>query len=52
MTSVSGAADVLAESLRGTAEDVADGLRAFGAGGFTVGALDAMAPVRELLDAH
>ena len=47
--------------LRGSAEEIADGLRAFGAGGFTqvevllwprtLVALDAMAPVLELLDA-
>ena len=60
-TSVTGAADVLAQPLRGAAEEIADGLRAFRAGGFTqvevllwprtVEALDAMAPVLELLDA-
>jgi alkanesulfonate monooxygenase SsuD/methylene tetrahydromethanopterin reductase-like flavin-dependent oxidoreductase (luciferase family) len=60
-TSVTGAAEVLAEPLRGAAEEIADGLRAFGAGGFTqvevllwprtVEALDAMARVLEILDA-
>ncbi|HEX2755054.1 MAG TPA: LLM class flavin-dependent oxidoreductase, partial [Candidatus Limnocylindrales bacterium] len=60
-TSVTGAADVLAAPVRGSAEEIADALRAFGAGGFTqievllwprtLAALDAMAPVLELLDA-
>jgi alkanesulfonate monooxygenase SsuD/methylene tetrahydromethanopterin reductase-like flavin-dependent oxidoreductase (luciferase family) len=56
-----GAADALAAPLRGSAEEIADGLRAFRAGGFTqveillwprtLAALDAMAPVLELLAA-
>ncbi len=60
-TEVTGAADALAVPLRGSAEEIADGLRAFRAGGFTqvevllwprtLAALDAMAPVLELLDA-
>ena len=60
-TSVTGAAEVLAVPVRGSAEEIADGLRAFGAGGFTqvevllwprtLAALEAMAPVLELLDA-
>jgi hypothetical protein len=47
--------------IRGSAEQIADGLRAFGAAGFTnlellvwpptLVALDAMAPVLDLLDA-
>ena len=58
---MTGAADVLAVPIRGSAEEIADGLRAFRAGGFTqvevllwprtLAALDAMAPVLELLDA-
>jgi alkanesulfonate monooxygenase SsuD/methylene tetrahydromethanopterin reductase-like flavin-dependent oxidoreductase (luciferase family) len=60
-TDVTGAAEVLAIPVRGTAEEIANALRAFGAGGFTqieillwprtLAALDAMAPVLELLDA-
>ena len=60
-TSVTGSAEVLATPIRGSAEEIADGLRAFHAGGFTqlelllwprtIAALDAMAPVLELLDA-
>jgi alkanesulfonate monooxygenase SsuD/methylene tetrahydromethanopterin reductase-like flavin-dependent oxidoreductase (luciferase family) len=60
-TSVTGAADVLAVPIRGTAEEIADGLRSFRTGGFThveillwprsLAALEAMAPVLELLDA-
>ena len=60
-TDMTGAADVLAVPIRGSAEEIADGLRAFRAGGFTqvevllwprtLAALDAMAPVLELLDA-
>jgi len=59
-TAVTGAAEVLAVPLDGPAERIADGLRAFGAGGFTqvevllwprtIDALEAMAPVLELLD--
>ena len=54
-TVVTGAAEALAIPLRGSAEEIADGLRAFGAGGFTqieillwprtLAALEAMAPV-------
>ena len=60
-TPITGAADALAAPLRGSAEEIADGLRAFRAGGFTqveillwprtLAALDAMAPVLELLAA-
>ena len=61
-TAVTGAADVLAVPVHGSAEEIADGLRAFGAGGFTqlelllwprtLAALDAMAPVLELLEGN
>ena len=60
-TSITGAAEVLATPLRGSAEEIADGLRSFRVGGFThvevllwprtLAALEAMAPVLELLDA-
>jgi alkanesulfonate monooxygenase SsuD/methylene tetrahydromethanopterin reductase-like flavin-dependent oxidoreductase (luciferase family) len=60
-TSVTGAAEALAKPLRGSAEEIADGLRAFRTGGFTqveimcwpptLAALDALAAVIELLDA-
>ena len=60
-TDVTGAAEALAIPLRGSAEQIGDGLRAFRAGGFTqieillwprtLDALEAMAPVLELLDA-
>jgi alkanesulfonate monooxygenase SsuD/methylene tetrahydromethanopterin reductase-like flavin-dependent oxidoreductase (luciferase family) len=60
-TEVTGAADALAVPVRGSAEEIADGLRAFRDGGFTqveillwprtLAALEAMAPVLELLDA-
>jgi len=60
-TSVTGAAEVLAVPLRGSSEEIADGLRAFRDRGFTqvevllwprtLAALEAMAPVLELLDA-
>jgi Coenzyme F420-dependent N5,N10-methylene tetrahydromethanopterin reductase and related flavin-dependent oxidoreductases len=60
-TSFTGAAEVLAVPIRGSAEEIADGFRAFRAGGFThvevllwprtLAALEAMAPVLELLDA-
>jgi len=60
-TSVTGAADVLGVPVRGTSEEIADAFRAFGAAGFTqievvlwpptLAALEAMAPVIELLDA-
>jgi alkanesulfonate monooxygenase SsuD/methylene tetrahydromethanopterin reductase-like flavin-dependent oxidoreductase (luciferase family) len=60
-TSVSGAAEVLGTPIRGAAEEIADGLRAFRTGGFThlevllwprtLPALEAMAPVLEYLDA-
>jgi alkanesulfonate monooxygenase SsuD/methylene tetrahydromethanopterin reductase-like flavin-dependent oxidoreductase (luciferase family) len=59
-TSVTGSAEVLATPIRGSAEEIADGIRAFRAGGFThvevllwprtLAALEAMAPVLELLD--
>lgn len=58
-TSVSGAAEVLGEPIRGSARAIADAFRAFEAAGFdhlevvlwppTLPALDAMAPVLELL---
>jgi alkanesulfonate monooxygenase SsuD/methylene tetrahydromethanopterin reductase-like flavin-dependent oxidoreductase (luciferase family) len=60
-TSVTGAAEVLGAPVRGSAEEIADGFRAFHAGGFThievllwprtLAALEAMAPVLEYLDA-
>jgi alkanesulfonate monooxygenase SsuD/methylene tetrahydromethanopterin reductase-like flavin-dependent oxidoreductase (luciferase family) len=60
-TDVTGAAEALAIPLRGSAKEIADGLREFRAGGFTqieillwprtLAALEAMAPVLELLDA-
>jgi alkanesulfonate monooxygenase SsuD/methylene tetrahydromethanopterin reductase-like flavin-dependent oxidoreductase (luciferase family) len=60
-TEVTGAADVLGVPVRGEAAAMADAFRAFGAGGFTqlelllwpptLAALEAMAPVLELLDA-
>jgi len=60
-TSVTGAADVLAVPIRGSAEEIADGLRTFKEAGYTqveillwprtTAALEAMAPVLELLDA-
>lgn len=60
-TSVTGAAEVLAVPLRGSSEEIADDLRAFRTRGFTqvevllwprtLAALEAMAPVLELLDA-
>ena len=60
-TSLTGAAEALAKPLRGSAEEIADGLRAFQTGGFTqveimlwpptLPALDALAAVVELLDA-
>jgi len=60
-TSITGAAEVLGTPVRGSAEEIADGLRAFRAGGFTqievllwprtLAALEAMAPVLEYLDA-
>jgi alkanesulfonate monooxygenase SsuD/methylene tetrahydromethanopterin reductase-like flavin-dependent oxidoreductase (luciferase family) len=59
-TSVTGAADVLGVPVRGSTEEIADAFRAFGAAGFTqlellvwpptLAALEAMAPVVELLD--
>ncbi len=59
-TSVTGSADVLGVPVRGTSEEIADAIRAFAAGGFTqvelilwpptLAALEAMAPVIELLD--
>ena len=60
-TSFTGSAEVLGIPVRGSAEEIADGFRAFRAGGFTdlevmlwpptLAALEAMAPVIELLDA-
>ena len=60
-TSFTGSAAVLGTPIQGSAVQIADGLRAFGAAGFTnlelivwppsLAALDAMAPVLELLDA-
>jgi len=60
-TSITGSAEVLGIPIRGSAEEIAEGLRAFRAGGFTqvetllwprtVAALEAMVPVLELLDA-
>ncbi len=60
-TDVTGAAEELATPVRGSAEEIAEALRAFHAGGFTqieillwprtVAALEAMAPVLELIDA-
>jgi alkanesulfonate monooxygenase SsuD/methylene tetrahydromethanopterin reductase-like flavin-dependent oxidoreductase (luciferase family) len=60
-TGVTGAADVLGVPIRGSAREIADGLMAFRAGGFdhleivpwppTIAALDAMAPVLELVRA-
>jgi alkanesulfonate monooxygenase SsuD/methylene tetrahydromethanopterin reductase-like flavin-dependent oxidoreductase (luciferase family) len=60
-TDITGAAEALAIPVRGSAEEIADELRAFRAGGFTqieillwprtLAALEAMAPVLELLDA-
>jgi alkanesulfonate monooxygenase SsuD/methylene tetrahydromethanopterin reductase-like flavin-dependent oxidoreductase (luciferase family) len=60
-TDISGAAEALAVPVRGSAEAIADRLREFRAGGFTqieillwprtLAALEAMAPVLELLDA-
>jgi alkanesulfonate monooxygenase SsuD/methylene tetrahydromethanopterin reductase-like flavin-dependent oxidoreductase (luciferase family) len=59
-TPVTGAADVLGVPVRGSAEEIADALRSFGAAGYTqlelilwpptLPALEAMAPVLELLD--
>ncbi len=60
-TSFTGSAEVFGTPVRGSAEEIADGFRAFHAGGFTqvevmlwpptMAALEAMAPVVELLDA-
>ena len=60
-TSMSGAAEVLAVPVRGSADEIADAFRAFRAAGFTqlevllwprnLAALEAMAPVLERLDA-
>ena len=59
-TPVTGAADVLGAPIRGTSEEIADAFRAFAVAGFTqlelllwpptLAALEAMAPVTELLD--
>jgi alkanesulfonate monooxygenase SsuD/methylene tetrahydromethanopterin reductase-like flavin-dependent oxidoreductase (luciferase family) len=61
-TSITGSAEVLGIPIRGSADEIADGFRAFRAGGFTqievllwprtLAALEAMAPVVELLDAN
>lgn len=60
-TPVTGAADAIGEPVRGTSEEIADALRAFGAAGYTqvelvlwpptLAALEALAPVLEFLDA-
>jgi alkanesulfonate monooxygenase SsuD/methylene tetrahydromethanopterin reductase-like flavin-dependent oxidoreductase (luciferase family) len=60
-TDVTGAAEELATPVRGSAQEIADALRSFHAGGFTqieillwprtLPALEAMAPVLQLLDA-
>jgi alkanesulfonate monooxygenase SsuD/methylene tetrahydromethanopterin reductase-like flavin-dependent oxidoreductase (luciferase family) len=60
-TSFSGAEAVFGPPVRGSAEEIADSLRAFAAAGYTnvelvvwpptLAALDALAPVIELLDA-
>ena len=60
-TSITGSEAVLGTPVRGSAEEIADALRAFGAAGFTntevllwpptLAAIDAMASVIELLDA-
>jgi len=60
-TTFSGSEAFFGSPVRGTAEEIADALRAFGAGGYTnvelvlwpptMAALDALAPVIELLDA-
>ena len=60
-TSFTGSAEVLGTPVHGSPAEIADGLRAFGLAGFTnlelvvwpptLAALDAMAPVLELLDA-
>ncbi len=60
-TSVTGSEAVLVTPVRGSAEQIAAAMRAFGAAGFTnvemliwpptLAALDAMAPVLEMLDA-
>ena len=60
-TSITGAEAVLGTPVKGSPEEIADALRAFGAAGFTnlelvlwpptLAALDALAPVLELLDA-
>jgi len=59
-TAITGAADVLAAPVRGSAEEIADGLRRFRTGGFThvevllwprtLAALEAMAPALERLE--
>jgi alkanesulfonate monooxygenase SsuD/methylene tetrahydromethanopterin reductase-like flavin-dependent oxidoreductase (luciferase family) len=59
-TPVTGAAEVLGVPVSGTAEEIADAIRAFGIAGYTqvevllwpptLAALEAMAPVVELLD--
>jgi len=59
-TDITGAAEAMAIPIRGSAEEIADGPRPFRAGGFTqieillwprtLAALEAMAPVLQLLD--
>jgi alkanesulfonate monooxygenase SsuD/methylene tetrahydromethanopterin reductase-like flavin-dependent oxidoreductase (luciferase family) len=59
-TAITGAAEVIATPVRGSAEEIADGIRTFGNGGFThvevllwprtLAAVEAMAPVLELLE--
>jgi hypothetical protein len=61
-TSFTGAAEVLATPIRGSADEIAEGFRNFAAGGFTqlelllwprtMAALEAMAPVLKLLDSE
>jgi alkanesulfonate monooxygenase SsuD/methylene tetrahydromethanopterin reductase-like flavin-dependent oxidoreductase (luciferase family) len=61
-TSFTGAAEVLATPIKGSADEIADGFRKFAAGGFTqlelllwprtMAALEAMAPVLKLLDSE
>jgi alkanesulfonate monooxygenase SsuD/methylene tetrahydromethanopterin reductase-like flavin-dependent oxidoreductase (luciferase family) len=60
-TSFTGSAAVIGTPIKGSAAQIADGLRVFGAAGFTnlelivwpptLAALDSLAPVLELLDA-
>jgi alkanesulfonate monooxygenase SsuD/methylene tetrahydromethanopterin reductase-like flavin-dependent oxidoreductase (luciferase family) len=60
-TSIMGSEEAFGTPVRGSAEEIADGLRSFRTGGFThvemvlwpptIAALEAMAPALELLDA-